>query len=132
MIENQDTVDETEYLLRSPNNAKYLMESIEQLQSGQVRERGLISIDAEFVPTEEDKYLDDLASKYHRHCETYDRTVCTGPVINGEVQPRDERERKLCIDHALQVRNLLMEQAFRDHGIDGRKVQKAIHNYHSS
>jgi antitoxin YefM len=39
--EDWDSIVETNYLLRSPANAKHLMESVEQWRAGRVTERGL-------------------------------------------------------------------------------------------
>jgi antitoxin YefM len=41
-IEDYQALEETAYLLRSPKNAKRLIESIAQLESGQGREKALI------------------------------------------------------------------------------------------
>ncbi|MCA9994454.1 MAG: type II toxin-antitoxin system prevent-host-death family antitoxin [Anaerolineales bacterium] len=41
-LEDYQALDETAYLLRSPENAKRLMESILELESGRGTERGLI------------------------------------------------------------------------------------------
>lgn len=36
--------------------------------------------------------LRDLALRYHSECEAYDRTVCTGPIRNGEILPTTIQE----------------------------------------
>lgn len=41
-LEDYESLDETAYLLQSPKNAKYLFESIEQLETGSGFERDLI------------------------------------------------------------------------------------------
>lgn len=41
-LEDYQALEETAYLLRSPKNAKRLMESILELESGRGTERGLI------------------------------------------------------------------------------------------
>jgi len=41
-LEDFESIQETNYLLRSPKNAKRLLESIEQLESGKGKERDLI------------------------------------------------------------------------------------------
>jgi len=44
-MDEYNSMKETNYLLSSPNNAKYLRESIEQIRKGQVIERELIECD---------------------------------------------------------------------------------------
>ena len=41
-LEDYEALNETAYLLQSPKNAKRLLQSIEQLEKGKGRERGLI------------------------------------------------------------------------------------------
>ena len=41
-LEDYEAMEETTYLLRSPKNAKRLLESIEQLERGKGRERDLM------------------------------------------------------------------------------------------
>lgn len=41
-LEDFESIQETNYLLRSPKNAKRLLESIEQLESGKGKEKDLI------------------------------------------------------------------------------------------
>lgn len=44
-MDEYNSMKETNYLLSSPNNAKHLRESIEQIRKGQVSERELIECD---------------------------------------------------------------------------------------
>jgi len=44
-MDEYNSIKETNYLLSSPNNAKHLKESIEQLRIGQVIEKELIECD---------------------------------------------------------------------------------------
>ena len=44
-MDEYNSMKETNYLLSSPNNAKHLRESIEQIRKGQVIERELIECD---------------------------------------------------------------------------------------
>ena len=34
----------------------------------------------------------ELAAEYHRRCEQYDRTVCSGPIGTEGIMPMDHRE----------------------------------------
>ena len=42
-IEDYESLNETAYLLRSPRNARRLMESIDELESGMGKERDLVA-----------------------------------------------------------------------------------------
>lgn len=44
-MDEYNSMKETNYLLSSPNNAKHLRESIEQIRKGQVTDRELIECD---------------------------------------------------------------------------------------
>lgn len=55
---------------------------------------------ADFVLTERDLKLRKLARQYVVESESYDRTVCTGPVRNGEVMPMGHRELYMVNRHA--------------------------------
>lgn len=45
--------------------------------------------------------------EYQQRTESYDRTVCTGPVCNGVIWPANEVERSLITRHAIMVRRQL-------------------------
>lgn len=47
--------------------------------------------------------LRDLALRYHSECEAYDRTVCTGPIRNGEILPTTIQEVALVSRNARKV-----------------------------
>jgi antitoxin YefM len=44
-LEDYKTMEETNYLLRSPKNAKRLLSSIEELEKGQAKDRELLECD---------------------------------------------------------------------------------------
>lgn len=46
----------------------------------------------DFVPTEPEEFLRTLAERYAKETEAYDRTVCTGPIVRGSIQPADARQ----------------------------------------
>lgn len=52
-------------------------------------------------------YLYNLASKFYQITEEYDRTICTGPIINGSIHPSNGREFILINKNALKVRKEL-------------------------
>ena len=80
-------------------------------------------------PTEEDRYLHSLAAEYHQRAEAYDRTVCTGPIKRGEILPATDREMVAINRHALALKKELQERAYREHGISGVLVTKAIQKF---
>jgi len=55
--------------------------------------------------------LRTLAEQYHQTCEEYDRTICTGPIIDGAIMPADHQQYKDISRHAQDVRNKLAPQA---------------------
>lgn len=60
--------------------------------------------------TEKDRKIDDLAKRYHELTEAYDRTVCTGRIVNGSIQPSTPTESALINRNAKTVlSNLLLE-----------------------
>ena len=80
---------------------------------------------ADFEPSERDIQLDTLAKKYHVLCEQYDRTVCTGPILDGSIMPMNSRERGLIVRNARQIFNQI-EQEASFFGIKGNELWKAI------
>lgn len=41
----------------------------------------------------------DFGHQYHARCAEFDNVVLTGPVVNGERTPVDERQRKLMVQN---------------------------------
>jgi hypothetical protein len=48
----------------------------------------------------EAKQLRELAEKYHKLTEDYDRSVCTGPIVKGSIRPANGHESALINRHA--------------------------------
>lgn len=82
----------------------------------------------EWQPSERDKRLHDLATRYHTECEAYDRTVCTGPIKNGEILPLTNRELALVNQNAQRIRRRLMDEAVQD-GLFREDLQRAISHW---
>ena len=76
-------------------------------------------------PSERDKQLNELANQYHERTEDYDRTVCTGPIINGEIRPVHPHERSLINQNAHRVHREIQKEA-RIQGFTSLELQKAI------
>jgi hypothetical protein len=80
-------------------------------------------------PTLQDIYLQSLAEEYHQRTERFDRAVCTGQTKKGGTVPANDFEMKSIIQHALAVKREIKIRAYRDHGIDGSTLEKAIQKY---
>lgn len=85
----------------------------------------------EWQPSERDNRLHELATRYHIECETYDRTVCTGPVGKDGIMPANYREMALINKNAHKVRDRLTEEAARE-GIGREELARAISKWHGS
>jgi hypothetical protein len=79
----------------------------------------------EWAPTEHARKAHELAERYHRETEEYDRTVCTGPIRDGSIMPRDYREFGLVNRNAHKVRRQIMEEAAQA-GIDAHYMARTI------
>lgn len=60
--------------------------------------------------TSEAHPLEELVKQYHERCETYDRSVCTGPVGVDGILPATDRERSLINLNAQRVRQEILER----------------------
>lgn len=78
--------------------------------------------------TERQKKLIELASRYHELTEAYDRTVCTGPIVNGSIEAMSAIESALCSRNAQMVLRDIQRQAAA-HEIDAEELQRAIHDH---
>ena len=81
--------------------------------------------ECEWQPTEKDLKTVELAERYHHETEAYDRTVCTGPVVRGSIQPASSRELAQINRHAHQVLRRIEKEA-ESHGISQAEVWRAI------
>lgn len=86
---------------------------------------------SEWQPTERDKRLHELATRYHTKCEAYDRTVCTGPTGKDGIMPATYREMALINQNAHAVRKQIEEEAARE-GIGREELARAISKWHGS
>lgn len=64
----------------------------------------------EFQVTPAAAHLRQVAEQYVRDTEAYDRTVCTGPIIHGEIMPTTQRERALISRNADQLFSRLLSK----------------------
>lgn len=85
----------------------------------------------EWQPTERDQRLYELATRYHVECETYDRTVCTGPMHEDSIMPATPHEMALINRNAHAVRKVLEDEARRE-GIGREELARAISKWHGS
>jgi hypothetical protein len=82
----------------------------------------------EWEPSEKDRKLYKLAKQYHDETEAFDRTVCTGPIINGSIMPVGNREFVEVNRNAYKVRARIIAEAAQ-HGITTREMSDAIGRY---
>lgn len=72
-------------------------------------------------------HLIELAEEYHRRCELYDRTVCTGPIRSRlGVMPTSTQEIKLCSANAAKIGAELFAGYARE---DVRRAIKEVESY---
>lgn len=83
----------------------------------------------EWQPSERDNRLHELATRYHTECETYDRTVCTGPVGEDGIMPANYREMALINENAHKVRKQIEADAVRE-GFTRDELMHAISKWH--
>lgn len=63
-----------------------------------------------FQHSERDQQLRQLAERYVRESEAYDRTVCTGPIGRDGVMPATPHERALISRNAQQLMDTLCRE----------------------
>lgn len=73
----------------------------------------------------------ELARRYSIETETFDRTVCTGPMFRGEVQPVGYAQIYKISANAGRVRRILEIEA-RAAGLTWRDVNQAMRSYENS
>lgn len=72
-----------------------------------------------------DERLFALGHEYHNRCETYDRTICSGPVRDGGIMPMTSRELGLINRHALAISKEIIARGERM-GFTKAQIQEAI------
>jgi hypothetical protein len=86
---------------------------------------GVTRLTQEWTPSEKDRKLHELAKRYHDETEAFDRTVCTGPIIEGSIRPVGYRELAQINRNADEVRRRIFEEAER-HDIGRDEMRRAI------
>lgn len=81
--------------------------------------------ECEWTPTEKDNKLHELAKRYHDETEAYDRTVCTGPIVRGSIQPFRPWEMAAINRNARQVFDRIAQEAAR-HDISRAELWHAV------
>lgn len=79
----------------------------------------------EWQQTDQERKAAELAERYHRETEAYDRTVCTGPIRDGSVMPIGPHELALVNRNAIKVRAQIMAEATAA-GISAEDMRRAI------
>lgn len=79
----------------------------------------------EWVQSDRDRTLCELAQRYHREAEAFDRTVCTGPIINGAIMPIHPSEVAAISGNAIKLRKRFMLEA-EFVGISRAELSRAI------
>ena len=82
----------------------------------------------EFIPAEKDRIKYELAKKYHDKTEAFDRTVCTGPIIDGAIMPASSYQSKVISQYACSLRHELFKEA-QQYEITPKELRTAISHY---
>jgi hypothetical protein len=78
--------------------------------------------------TEIDLILHQLLKQYYEAAEAYDRTVCTGPIIDGAILPATPLERALVSQHAATLWRELLTSA-QNLGLDPATVRSSYSRF---
>ncbi|HEY6022310.1 MAG TPA: hypothetical protein VIY48_21370 [Candidatus Paceibacterota bacterium] len=81
----------------------------------------------EWALSNRDMRLHSIAKQYHDECESFDRTVCTGPIRDVEIMPATHKEMALINKNAIQVRKRIETDAMRE-GFTREELIRAIRN----
>ncbi len=71
----------------------------------------MITYEQEWIPTERDQKMYDLAARYHKETEEYDRGVCTGPIVDGGIMPIGRYERAAVERNARRALAAVLQEA---------------------
>ena len=83
---------------------------------------------AEFKLTESELTAYQLVEEYYQKCETYDLTVCTGPLTKDGIMPATRHEFGLINAHSLRLWKETKEKA-QAQGIGMRLILEAKGRY---
>ena len=86
----------------------------------------LTMMDSWYQPTERERIAAAAAEMYDWHCERYDRTVCTGEIVNGSIRPVTMEERGLIVKNAREFRKMLLIE----YGLAPREFHDALRHLH--
>ena len=98
-------------------------------RSAEITARWWQEYETRLQPIAQESKAADLAERYHRETEAYDRTVCTGPIIRGSIMPNGGHEMSLSARNASKVLEQILREA-EQHGISRQEMQRAISRYH--
>ena len=74
------------------------------------------------------KRIITLARRYHQRCEAFDRKICTGKVINGQIMPATKAQHKrIKYNTKFELEWTIALASFE--GIDEDTIVKAIRTY---
>lgn len=76
-------------------------------------------------PYEHNKDMFELACRYYRETEAYDKTVCTGPIVDGVIYPLNSKEMGLISLNAHKTRKLIGQEA-AEKNIDPKELTHEI------
>jgi hypothetical protein len=80
-----------------------------------------------FEPSAHDQRLHDIATEYHKVCEEYNKTVCSGKSKHDDCSmPVNCQELRLVNWNANMVMSRLINQ---NQGIEPKEIQKAISHH---
>lgn len=81
-----------------------------------------------WIVSRKDQRLRELAKKYHADTEAFDRTVCTGPIVDGGIMPANPRERAAINMNASKALKATLDQAETE-GLARDEMRRAIGRY---
>jgi hypothetical protein len=81
-----------------------------------------------FEISKKERVLYELSQWYHETCETFDRTICSGPIVDGSIRPVDGFELGIINRNALKAKKECIKSAGR-YDITKEEMVKAIQNY---
>ena len=79
----------------------------------------------EWQQADQERRAAELAERYHRETEAYDRTLCTGPIRDGSGMPIGSHELALVNRNAIKLRKQIMAEAAAA-GISVEDMRRAL------